>query len=113
MLNCLVLLLLLLLLLSFLLLFLSAVPITINKPSNDTIAATGAQITLQCATTNYPVIQQYQWTKDDQIIQQTADSTYTIDVISVDDIGIYECLPVSNNQCTPEATILQVDVKCM
>ena len=89
------------------------VPIIINKPSNDTIAATGAQITLQCATTNYPVIQQYQWTKDDQIIQQTADSTYTIDAISVDDIGIYECLPVSNNQCTPEATILQVDVKCM
>ena len=84
---------------------------SINVPTDDIVVSDGSQITLQCGTFDYPVISEYLWTKDEKILQQTVNSTYTIDVVTVDDIGIYECVPV-HYQCTLDVTMVQVDVKC-
>ena len=82
----------------------------ITSSTGDIIADNGATVTLEVTAEGTPNNITYEWRKDDVVIPNEVSNTLTIDPISVNDIGEYECIP-SNAVGSFNSSIIQVDVK--
>ena len=82
----------------------------ITSSTGDIIADNGATVTLEVTAEGTPNNITYEWSKDGVVIPNEVSNTLTIDPISVNDIGEYECIP-SNAAGSFNSSIIQVDVK--
>ncbi len=70
----------------------------------------GTNVTLWCNADGIPNTIEYQWTKDGNALPNQTTNAYTINDMSLEDIGSYECVP-SNAVGTHNATTITVNIR--
>ncbi|XP_029194147.2 mucosa-associated lymphoid tissue lymphoma translocation protein 1 homolog isoform X1 [Acropora millepora] len=78
-----------------------------EQPKSQPVRA-GGSITLRCKAKGFPK-PQYQWYKDDQLMQDGVDMELTIDHAEMKDSGMYKCI-VSNQTETVKSNCVEVQV---
>ena len=93
------------------LLFVSAASAYVLGSSGNVTADVGSDITLEITASGDPDDITYVWKKNGVIIPGKISNTLTLNNVSVDDIGQYECIP-SNSVGSHNSSIILVDVNC-
>ena len=83
----------------------------ITSSSGDVTADAGSDVTLTVTASGDPDDITYVWKKDGVIIPGETSYTLTLNDVSGDDIGQYECIP-SNSLGSHNSSIIQVDINC-
>ena len=83
----------------------------ITSSSGDVTADAGSDVTLTVTASGDPDDITYVWKKDGVIIPGETSYTLTLNDVSGDDIGQYECIP-SNSVGSHNSSIIQVNVNC-
>ena len=82
-----------------------------TSSSGDVTADAGSDITLTVTASGDPSGITYIWKKNGVIIPGETSNTLSLNDVSGDDIGQYECIP-SNSVGSHNSSIIQVDVNC-
>ena len=93
------------------LLFVSAASAYVLGSSGNVTADVGSDITLEITASGDPDDITYVWKKNGVIIPGKKSNTLTLNNVSGDDIGQYECIP-SNSVGSHNSSIILVDVNC-
>ena len=93
------------------LLFVSAASAYVLGSSGNVTADVGSDITLEITASGDPDDITYVWKKNGVIIPGKISNTLTLNNVSGDDIGQYECIP-SNEVGSHNSSIILVDVNC-
>ena len=83
----------------------------ITSSSGDVTSNAGSDVTLTITASGDPDDITYVWKKNGVIIPGETSDTLTLNDVSGDDIGQYECIP-SNSVGSHNSSIIQVDVNC-
>ena len=83
----------------------------ITSSSGDLTADAGSEVTLTVTASGDPSDITYIWKKNGVIIPGETFNTLTLNDVSGNDIGQYECIP-SNAVGSHNSSIIQVDVNC-
>ena len=91
--------------------FLSIASAYITSSSGDVTVDAGSDVTLEITASGDPDDITYVWKKNGVIIPGETSNTLTLNDVSGDDIGQYECIP-SNSVGSHNSSIIQVDINC-
>ena len=91
--------------------FFSIASAYIISSSGDVTADAGSDVTLTVTASGDPDDIAYIWKKNGMIIPGETSNILTLNDVSGDDIGQYECIPI-NSLGSHNSSIIQVDVNC-
>ena len=91
--------------------FISLASAYITSSSGVVTADAGSDVTLTVTASGDPDDITYEWKKNEVIIPGERSNSLTLNDISSEDIGQYECIP-SNSVGSHNSSVIQVNVNC-